>query len=404
MEPVFTSEFADLEAVLRAETELRKRRHLWRELREVETAQGPEIIRDGQRVVNFSSNDYLGLANEPFLRDAFKEAVQQFGVGAGASRLISGHLTPHRKLEERLAACKQTEAAVAYGCGYAAAVGAIPAMVGKDDVLFLDKLSHACLVDGARLSEATLRVFPHNNLDRLEAQLAWARKKFPRARLLIVTESVFSMDGDLAPLAELVELKERFGAWLLVDEAHALGVLGPQGRGLIAELGLSHRVELQMGTLGKALGVAGGFLAGNRTLIEWLINHSRSLIFSTAPPPAQAAAASAALDWLASPAGTARQNDLRKNRELLARLCPSLLPQTPPSAIVPIHVGLENAALELAERFLDQGVFIPAVRYPTVPKGQARLRLCLTATHQPHHLTAVAEILRASRDRDRGLP
>lgn len=396
MQPAINADFARLEQVLLPETEILRQKNLWRELREVASAQGPEITRAGQRVINFSSNDYLGLANEPFLREAFIEAVRQFGVGAGASRLISGNLTPHRELEERLAACKQTEAALAYSCGYATALGILPAIVGKNDVICLDKLSHACLVDGARLSEATLRVFPHNDLMRLETQLRWAREKFPRARLLIVTESVFSMDGDLAPLRELVELKERFGAWLLVDEAHALGVLGPQGRGLIAELGLSGHIELQMGTLGKALGVAGGFIAGPRVLIEWLINRSRSLIFSTAPPPAQAAAACAALAWLDSPVGIARQKDLRKNRELLAKLCPSLLPQTPPSAIVPIHVGPEKTAVELAGHLLNQGIFIPAVRYPTVPKGQARLRLCLTATHQPNHLTSVAETLRLS--------
>lgn len=383
-----------LEGHLRAASGEIRARNLWRELRVVESAPGPEILRAGQRVINFSSNDYLGLAGEPFLREAAQEAISRFGVGAGASRLISGNLAPHHQLEERLAAFKQTEAALAFSCGYATAVGTLPAVVGAGDVVFLDKLCHACLVDGARLSGATLRVFPHNDLERLEEQLAWAKTKFPQARLMIVTESVFSMDGDTAPLREMVALKNRFGAWMLVDEAHAVGVIGSGGEGLIPELQLSGEIELQMGTLGKALGVAGGYIAGSRTLIDWLINRSRSFIFSTAPPPAQAAAAAAAIEWLTTAEGRARVAALRNNRAALAHLLPEKLAQIPEAAIVPIEVGEEGAAVELAAELLAHGLYIPAVRFPTVPKGRARLRLSLMATHTTQHLEAAALLLR----------
>ncbi len=392
---VKAEEGTDLGAFLEADLRERRENHLWRELREISGSQGPEVIRDGRRVVNFSSNDYLGLAAEEFLREAWIEAAGKYGVGSGASRLISGSLTPHRELEEELAKFKQTEAALAFSCGYATAVGTLPVLAGPGDVIFLDKLSHACLVDGARLSGATLRIFPHNDVERLDSQLRWAARKHPRARLLIVTESVFSMDGDLAPLREMVEVKERYGAWLMVDEAHGMGVLGPEGRGLVSALGLGGRVEVQMGTLGKALGVAGGCVSGSRTLIDSLINRGRSFIFSTAPPPAQAAAATAALRWLDSPEGIRRVAALEENRRGLCELCPEQFPDMPASAIVPIAVGDESAALELAERFFESGLYLPAVRFPTVPRGRARLRLSLTASHRRVHLQSLVDGLRA---------
>ena len=241
---------------------------LHRKLREIGSAQGPEIQIVGQQLVNFSSNDYLGLANDLRLREAAKAAIDEFGVGAGASRLISGTQSPHVRLEAALASWKGTQAALSFSSGYAAAIGTIPALVGKQDVVLLDKLSHASLIDGARLSGAILRVFPHNHLGKLESHLNWAQREHPGKRILIVTESVFSMDGDRAPLAQLIDLKKRFGALLLLDEAHAIGVIGVNGRGLAAELGVANDVDVQMGTLSKALGVSGGYICGSRSLIE----------------------------------------------------------------------------------------------------------------------------------------
>src|SRR6187401_2228910 len=270
---------------------------LHRKLREIGTAQGPEVQIVGQQLVNFSSNDYLGLANDPLLCQAATAAIAEFGVGAGASRLVSGTQSPHVRLESVLAKWKGTEAALSFSSGYAAALGTLPALVGKQDIIVLDKLCHAALIDGARLSGATLRVFPHNHLGKLESHLDWARREHPDRRVLIVTESVFSMDGDRAPLRELVGLKKRFGALLLLDEAHALGVVGPHGRGLAADEGLTRHIDVQMGTLSKALGVSGGYICGSRTLIDWLVNRARSFIFSTAPPPALAAAATAAVEF-----------------------------------------------------------------------------------------------------------
>src|SRR5438552_4868796 len=243
-----------------------------RHLSEIGTAQNPEIEMAGRRLLNFSSNDYLGLANDSRLREAAIAAINEFGVGAGASRLISGTQSPHLRLERALAQWKRTEAALCFSSGYAAALGTIPALMGKDDVILLDKLCHASLIDGAKLSGAVLRVFPHNHVGKLEKHLEWARREHSGKRVLIITESVFSMDGDRAPLRELVELKKRFGALLMLDEAHAIGVIGPNGRGLAAEENLKEDVDLQMGTLSKALGASGGYICGSRSLIEWLIN------------------------------------------------------------------------------------------------------------------------------------
>lgn len=368
-------------------------RHLRRHLRQVECAQGPTLKVEGRNVVNFASNDYLGLAAESCVVEAAREACARFGAGSGASRLISGTLPPHTALEEKLAFAKGTEAALSFACGYSTALGVIPALVGTGDVVILDKLSHACLVDGARLSGATLRVFPHNDVERLEKILRQVRTRQAAARVLLVTESVFSMDGDLAPLREIVDLKEKFGAWLLVDEAHGFGVRGPGGIGLVAELGLSERVEVQMGTLGKALGSAGGFIAGSARLVDFLVNRARSFIFSTAPPPAQAAAAAAALDWLATAEGTERMTRLRALRQTWATLCFPTPASPPPSAIIPVPVGPEDEALRRGNALLEAGFWVPAVRYPTVPRGQARLRLSLTALHEPAQLRALAETL-----------
>jgi 8-amino-7-oxononanoate synthase len=373
-------------------------RSLDRQLREINGAQGAEIEIAGRRVINFSSNDYLGLANDPRLREAAIATIKEFGVGAGASRLISGTQSPHSRLERALAKWKGTEAAICFGSGYAAALGTIPAVVAKGDVIVLDKLCHASLIDGARLSGAMLRVFPHNHVRKLESHLEWARREHPGRRVLMVTESVFSMDGDLAPLRELVELKKRFGALLMLDEAHAVGVIGRNGRGLAAAEDADGDVDLQMGTLSKALGASGGYICGSRNLIEWLINRARSFIYSTAPPPAVAAAAIGAVDFLASSKGEERRLLLWERIRLMQQLLPRAElfegHTAADSAIFPWIVGDEKAALNLAVALQSEGFLVPAIRYPTVAKGSARLRITVTAAHEEDQIRALCEAIK----------
>jgi 8-amino-7-oxononanoate synthase len=371
---------------------------LYRKLREIGTAQGAEVQIVGQQLANFSSNDYLGLANDPLLRDAAAAAIAEFGVGAGASRLVSGTQSPHVRLEAALAKWKGSQAALTFSSGYAAAVGTIPALVGKEDVVILDKLCHASLIDGAKLSGAALRVFPHNHLGKLESHLEWARRERPDARVLIVTEAVFSMDGDRVPLRALAGLKKRFGALLLLDEAHSVGVIGAHGRGLAAEENLTRAVDIQMGTLSKALGVSGGYICGSHSVIEWLVNRARSFIFSTAPPPAFAAAATAAVEFLRSEAGEQRRLTLWDRIELLRELCPEIapplvMPLPNGSAINLLHVGDEQAALDLSRSLQSEGFLVPAIRYPTVAKGAARLRITVTAAHTEAQIRHLAEAL-----------
>jgi 8-amino-7-oxononanoate synthase len=362
----------------------RREQNLFRELRRVDSAAGPRIEMGERSFLNFSSNDYLGLASHPALKSAATRAVEMFGSGAGASRLICGSLAPFHELEETLAAFKCTEAALSFSTGYAAATGAISALMGSDDVIILDKLVHACIVDAARLSGAKLRIFDHNDLNDLAEKLNWAagRRRTPnqKSHTLIVTESVFSMDGDRAPLREIVALKEQHGAWLMVDEAHATGILGRNGRGLADELGVSSQIDIQMGTLGKALGASGGYICGSRELVDFLINHARSFIFSTAPVPAAAAAATAGIRVIQSSEGDALRKSLfERVRELTSSI--EVQPSAGSSAIVPFMIGDEKAATTAAEQLREQHIFIPAIRYPTVARGAARLRITLSAAH-----------------------
>jgi 8-amino-7-oxononanoate synthase len=401
-----------MEDLFAKDMEALRARSLDRHLREIPGAQGSEVDIGGRRLINFSSNDYLGLANDPRLRDAANAAIDEFGVGAGASRLISGTQSPHLHLERALAKWKGTEATLCFSSGYAAAIGTIPALVGKNDIIVLDKLCHASLIDGAKLSGAVLRVFPHNHLRKLESHLEWARREHPGKHVLIITESVFSMDGDLAPLQELVQLKKQFGALLMLDEAHAIGVIGLNGRGLAAAENVSEEVDVQMGTLSKALGVSGGYICGSRTLIEWLINRARSFIYSTAPPPVIAAAGLAAVDFLASPEGEERRlllwERIRLMRELLCSLdvgrsgankrpTPNAQHPTPnkaSSAIFPWIVGDEQTALDLASALQAEGFLVPAIRYPTVAKRAARLRITVTAAHEEAQIEALCETIK----------
>ena len=369
-----------------------------RHLSEISSSQGPEIEIAGRRLLNFSSNDYLGLANDSRLREAAIGAINEFGVGAGASRLISGTQSPHLRLERALAEWKGTAAALCFSSGYAAALGSIPALVTKNDVVLLDKLCHASLIDAAKLSGARLRIFPHNNLRKLESHLEWARREHAGRRVLIVTESVFSMDGDRAPLRELIELKKRFDTLLMLDEAHAVGVIGLHGRGLAAEENLSDDVDVQMGTLSKALGTNGGYICGSHDLIEWLINRARSFIYSTAPPPAIAAAALAAVNFLSSSEGEERRLLLWKRINFMRELLPvnAMNPRNDnaSSAIFPLLVGDEQAALDLAASLKSEGFLVPAIRYPTVAKGSARLRITVTAAHQEDQIKALCQAVK----------
>lgn len=368
--------------------ELRKLQHegLLRGLRPLDSPAGPHVERDGKALWNFASNDYLGLARHPRIEAALIEGVRKFGAGSTASRLVCGTLPPHRLLEEALAAAKQTEAALMFSSGFATSLGIIPAVVGKQDHVILDKLSHACLVDAARLSGAALRVFPHNDVAKLERLLVSIRAKDAQARILVATESVFSMDGDLCPLREIVELIEKHDALLLLDEAHGFGVLGEHGMGLAEREGLQSRVTFQMGTLSKAAGLAGGYVAASREWIDLLVNRARSFIYSTATPPALAHAAAASLELIRSEEGRKLRAKLTENIAIVSN--DSITP------IIPRILGSNEAAISAASALEERGFLVPAIRFPTVPRGTARLRVSLSAAHPPEAVAALAASLR----------
>jgi 8-amino-7-oxononanoate synthase len=379
---------------------------LHRELRRVDSPPGTRIQIGGRMLLNFSSNDYLGLANDPILKEAAIQAVEKFGAGAGASRLICGSLAPHHELEEALANFKGIEAALSFSTGYATAIGTICALLGKGDVIVLDKLVHACIVDAARLSGAKIRVFAHNDLNDLEDILKWAEKnnQHPttnnqhQKRVLIVTESVFSMDGDAAPLREIVALKEKYGAWLMVDEAHATGLYGKNRRGLVEESGVSRQIEIQMGTLGKAVGASGGYICGSRPLIDFLINRARSFIFSTAPVPAAAAAAAAGVRFIQSSEGERRRKLLwTQVGELKSEI--GNRKSEIPSAIIPVLIGDEAKAVATSATLRERDIFVPAIRYPTVARGTARLRVTVTANHTSEEINLLAVTLNETVNR-----
>jgi glycine C-acetyltransferase/8-amino-7-oxononanoate synthase len=337
-------------------------RGLTRRLSALEGPQQTRVVRNGRELLNFSSNDYLGLATHPDLKTAAMAEWERSGFGSGASRLICGTLAAHEELDHAIAEFKQTAAALSFSSGYAAAMGTIPALCGAGDVIILDKLSHACLVDAAHLSGAALRVFPHNDLGKLESHLKWASAKHPDGKKLIIAESIYSMDGDRSPLREIVELKERHGAWIFLDEAHAVGVIGRQGRGLADEEGIADHIEIQMGTLGKALGSHGAYIAGSRPLRE----------------------------IAASPEGDALRAKLWTNLHHLQSL---LSTKAVESAIFPILIGNESHAVETSTRLLNDGFLVPAIRFPTVAKGSARLRVTLTASHLKSEIESLVQAL-----------
>jgi len=342
---------------------------------------------------NFSSNDYLGLSQHPEIKQAYQEAIEKYGAGSTASRLICGTMEPHRNLEETIATAKGTEAALTFSTGYATSVGVITSLLGKGDVVILDKLCHASLIDGARMSGATLRVFPHNRTEKLESLLQTATTKADaNSRILVITESIFSMDGDAAPLKEISRLSKQYGCLLLVDEAHALGVIGPTGMGLAEELGIQDQIDFHMGTLGKAAGVAGGYLATSRVWAELMINRARSFIYSTAPPPAQAAAAAEALRIIQNEQGQRLRTQLWNNIDTFRAA--SEMTSHCQSAIIPWMAGDSDKALKLSSQLRDKGFLVPAIRYPTVPRQTARLRITMSSCHDTESIQALARCLR----------
>jgi 8-amino-7-oxononanoate synthase len=364
---------------------------LYRRLRLVEGEQGPILTVDGRQALNFCSNNYLGLANHPELRAAAKEAIDHYGCGSGASRLISGNMALHEELESKIAEFKGTEAALVFNSGFQANTGILSTLVGEGDVILSDALNHASIIDGCRLARARIIVYGHCDLDQLERGLKACP---PNSRKLIVTESLFSMDGDEAPLTDIVALAEKYGAMVMVDEAHATGVFEPDGAGLVAALGLGERVLVQMGTLGKALGGFGAYVAGSKSLRELLINRCRSFIFTTSLPPAILAMAIAAIDLVKKE--PKRRQTLRDNCEKLRDGLKSLGYSlgSSQSQILPLMIGHATQCMKLSEDLLQRRVFAQGIRPPTVPPGTSRLRVTLMATHTPEHMDQALKIFK----------
>ncbi|MDY0270480.1 8-amino-7-oxononanoate synthase [Trichloromonas sp.] len=379
---------------LRKELESLKEQGMLRTLKTVAGPQGPRVVVDGREVLLLCSNNYLGLAGHPALIAASCAATSRFGVGSGASRLVSGTMELHAQLEARIADFKGTAGALVFNSGYAANTGILQGLAGPGDLIFSDALNHASIIDGCRLSGARVVVYPHRDMNALEGLL---RLEAPRrqGRWLIVSDGVFSMDGDLAPLPELVALKERFEALLMVDDAHGGGVLGASGRGSGERLGCLDRIDLHMGTLGKAFGCFGAYLAAEREVIDILINRSRSLIFSTSLPPGVLGAAFAALDIVDSAEGAARRAALENNRQIFVESLRrgGLDLGDSVTQIVPIVTGEPQPTMEAARRLLDRGIFLQGIRPPTVPVGQCRLRATLMADHRPEEVAAAAETI-----------
>jgi 8-amino-7-oxononanoate synthase len=368
-----------------------ERRGLRRRLRLVSGPQGPRVLLDGRPVLLLCSNNYLGLADHPRVRQAAAEAAMRWGVGAGASRLISGNMKLHSHLEKRLAAFKGKERALLFGSGYLANLGTVAALARRGEVVFSDELNHASIIDGCRLSRAETFIYRHADTDHL----AWGLRRSAGRGALIVTDGVFSMDGDIAPLEQLVELARRFDCRLMVDEAHATGALGPGGRGSVAEAGLSEEVDVVMGTLGKALGAYGAYVCADRELVDYLVNTARPFIFSTAPPPPMVAASIAALELLES--HPHRVERLRANARALRDALEVEGLHLGPSQthILPVLIGDATLTMELCERLLERGAFAQGIRPPTVSEGTSRLRLTVMANHRTAELRRAARLIGA---------
>ncbi len=366
---------------------------LYRKIRTLEKTKGAHAVFEGRDLLLFCGNDYLGLSKDRRVLAAFQEAAADYGVGSGAARLISGTTALHTRLEERIAESKKKESALVYSAGYLANLGVLTALAGEKDLIVMDKLCHASLIDGARLSGATVRVFPHKNYGRLEEIL---EKNEEHRKRIIVSDTVFSMDGDLADLPGLVRIKEKYDCLLIVDDAHGTGVLGLKGGGAAEDLGLEAKIDVITGTLSKAVGCLGGFAAASKTVIEYLVNFSRPFIFATSLSPALCAAALEAFKIFEEDAPLRHKlwQNIQKINDGILSLGFSSPEITSP--IFPIILGDEKKALEASESLLQQGIFVPAIRPPSVPKGSSRLRLTVSAAHSEEDIAKLMSALQSS--------
>ncbi|WP_027338855.1 8-amino-7-oxononanoate synthase [Halonatronum saccharophilum] len=373
----------------KSELDSLKKEGLYRRLRVLEGSQSPRTIVDGREVIMLASNNYLGLSTNKQVKEEVIEIVRRYGIGSGGSRLTTGNYDLHRELEKRLAQFKETEDALVFNTGYMANIGVLTTLVGKGDIIICDKLNHASIIDGCRLSKAKLRVYRHNNMEQLERKLQGAGKY---RRRLIVTDGVFSMDGDLAPLDQIVNLARKYDAMVMVDDAHGTGVLGKNAGGSVEYFGLEGQVDIQLGTLSKALGSEGGFVAGSRELIDLLRNKSRSFVYSTALSPSTIGGSLASLRYLTEHPEIIEKlwNNIKFLKSGLEDLGYDLLPSN--SAIIPIIIGDAKRATSLSKALLEEGVLAPAIRPPTVAKGSSRLRVTVMANHSRSDLE---EALRA---------
>ncbi len=372
-----------------------EQQHLLRKPTVIVYKDGTQATVNGKNVLLMCSNDYLGLSRHPALLEAADSAMLLYGFGSGAARLVSGTSPLHEELESRIARFKGTEAAILFNSGYAANTGIIPALAGERDVILSDSLNHASIVDGCRLSTARISVFRHKDMNHLEQLLRQTRSA---ARRLIVTDGVFSMDGDIAPLDDMADLAERYDALLMVDDAHATGVLGQNGRGTAEHFGINGRVTVQMGTLGKAFGSFGAYAAGSKNLIEYLVNRARSYIYSTALPPAVCAASIAAIDIVEQE--PALRQKLHMNRRCFSDGLKKIgvVAENSGSPIMPIMIGTSEQALKIASRLFECGVYAAAIRPPTVPSGTARIRMTITAGHTEEDIDSALNALMTCRE------
>jgi len=372
-----------------------KDKNLFRILTELQSGQSPEIIIEGKRYILLASNNYLGLTTDPKVKEAARRALEKYGTGSGGSRLVSGSSDLHRELEERITGFKKTEAAILFSSGYLANVGTISALVEPGGVIYSDELNHASIIDGCRLSHAEIKIYKHCDVEHLNSLLASNESKNKK---LIVTDTVFSMDGDLAPVPELVELAEKYGCMLMIDEAHATGVLGKRGSGATEYFGIEDRVPIVMGTLSKAVGSLGGYVAGSKKLIDFLRNRARTYIFDTSLPASSLAASLAAIDIIEFELERRKHlwHLIEKFKSGLKNIGLELLPSY--SAVIPVLIGEAQPALDFARMLRGNGVFTPAVRPPSVPPGKCRIRATLMATHKEEHIERALRAFKAARD------
>jgi len=377
-------------------SELNKLReeNLYRELKYGASATGRTFHSENLSLVNFSSNDYLGFGAHEDIKEAVTETTATFGVGSGSSRMLSGGTTPHLLIEKETANFFGKDSSLFFANGYGAALGTLGAILQKGDTVILDKLCHASLIDGSRLSGATVRTFPHNNIDRLKKILNSVNGPYQKEnRILIVTEGIFSMDGDSSPIKEIIKLKEQHQALLLLDEAHSFGIIGENGKGIAHKENLIHGVDFLMTTFGKSAGAAGSVTVSSDTWIKLILNRARSFIYSTAPMPSQAAAALAGLKLIRGSVGEERRISLHRN---IDQLCNELQTPKPQWAIIPLIIGDELETLKVSAKLRKRGILAPAIRYPTVAKGAARIRITISANHSENDIALLAQTIKPS--------